>query len=259
VQVNLSFYRFSRLEETHGDLQLLRTEVHSFLESCELHGTVLLAPEGINAMVAGPSAGIERFKAYVIDRFGILPSLFKEANVESSSFSRLLVKVKKQIITVGDAEVQPDKKTGQRVSPKQLKKWLDEGRPLLLLDTRNHYEVTVGTFRGAREIGIDGSGQFAAKAAEIAGELENHTVVTFCTGGIRCEKTSAVLLKLGLTDVYQLDGGILRYFEENGAAHFDGNCFVFDWRLAVDGDLKPVSRSGDPDAQFGRHKKQETK
>ena len=84
-------------------------------------------------------------------------------------------------------------------------------------------------------------------------KLKDQTVVTFCTGGIRCEKASALLLKLGMPEVFQLDGGILRYFEENGSAHFKGNCFVFDWRLAVDEKLKPINRSESPETEFGRH------
>jgi predicted sulfurtransferase len=154
---------------------------------------------------------------------------------------------------VGDPDLKPDEYTAPRISPAELKKWLDEKRPITLLDTRNQYEVEVGTFSGAEPIEINTSREFAAKAATKLNDWKDRPVVTFCTGGIRCEKGSALLLKLGLKNVYQLDGGILRYFEENGSAHFDGNCFVFDMRMAVDGELKPVARADDPDKSFGRH------
>ena len=164
------------------------------------------------------------------------------------------MKIKQELITIGDPTIAPDRKTAERLTPAQLKQWLDEGRAFILLDTRNDYEIEVGTFRGARSFNLSSSREFTGKAKAALEELRAQPVVTFCTVGIRCEKASAELLKLGLKDVYQLDGGILRYFEEVGPAHFAGNCFVFDWRLAVDGELNPISRSDDPDSEFGRHR-----
>jgi UPF0176 protein len=157
---------------------------------------------------------------------------------------------------VGDPDLRPDLKTGKRISAKELKQWLDEGRPFVLLDTRNNYEIEVGTFHKAINLNLETSRDFAKKAAEWVDQVQvkDQTVVSFCTGGIRCEKASAHLLKLGLEEIYQLDGGILRYLEENGSAHYRGNCFVFDWRLAVDAQLQPTERSPHPDTNFGRHK-----
>lgn len=243
---HLSFYRFFSLRNLNG----LRAELRQLGQDRGLSGTILISAEGLNGMVSGSEAGVASLRSW-LEAFGVREIKVHEAD---SAFERFLVKIKKEIISVGDPDLNPGESTAPRISPKELKAWLDEGRPVRLLDTRNAYEVEVGTFRGAEQWQLDSSREFAAKAA---GELPGSApVVTFCTGGIRCEKASAVLQKLGWPEVYQLDGGILRYFEEVGAAHFEGNCFVFDWRLAVDGGLKPAPRSSDPKQQFGRHKNQ---
>lgn len=247
--INVAFYKFTPLAE----LPELRARVRERLQAIGVKGSVLLAPEGVNAMLSGEPEAIEAAKLFATEAFGVDPSNFKKGEVSEHSFNRLLVKIKKEIIPVGDPAVRPDLKTAPYLPAKELKQWLDEGRPVILLDTRNDYEVEVGTFRGARTLNLKTSRDFAAKAAEALPSLQGAPIVSFCTGGIRCEKASAVLENLGARDVYQLEGGILRYFEENGSAHFDGNCFVFDWREAVDGELKPQPRSVDPNAQFGRH------
>jgi len=254
--IHLSFYRFYDAGDTAA-LQSLRVRLRAICTELDLKGTFLLSHEGVNAMLSGARTSVESFKSFAREVFGVSDRDFKVASVANDAFHRLLVKIKKEIISVGDTGLRPHEQTAQRLSPAELKTWLDEGRPMILLDTRNRYEIEVGTFNGAEELQIDHSRQFAAKAAK---QLEEQPekwnqvpVVTFCTGGIRCEKASAVLQKLGLRDVYQLDGGILRYFEENGAAHFSGECFVFDWRLAVNGDLKPVDRAVQAGRLFGRH------
>jgi len=252
AQVNLSFYRFYRMG-TPAELQERKAELRAFCRAHSLKGTILLAPEGVNVMICGEASAIAAFREKAKELFGVTDRDFKEAEDPGNSFHRMLIKIKKEIITIGATEIKPDFKTAPRVAPKELKRWLDEKKPLVLLDTRNQYEIEVGTFKGAEQFHLDTSREFAAKAKENLHRLEGKTVVTFCTGGIRCEKGAALLQDLGLKDVFQLDGGILRYFEENGAAHYDGQCFVFDWREAVDGELKPAKRSEDP-KDFGRHK-----
>jgi len=259
--VNLGFYRFCRL--SGSELPGLRAELRQLCRELDLKGTILLAAEGLNVMLTGSRESIEKFKLFAQEHFGVHPRSYKENSVVEHSFNRMLIKIKKEIISVGDSELRPDERTATRLAPATLKAWLDEGRDVLLVDTRNQYEVDVGTFKGALELGLENSRQFAEKAAENLAAWKDRPVVTFCTGGIRCEKASALLLKMGLKDdqVFQLDGGILRYFEEEGAAHFDGNCFVFDWRLAVDGKLEKAERasvtaaenSEAPVRQFGRH------
>jgi UPF0176 protein len=248
AMTHLSFYRFRRM----GPLLELRDWLKPFCRQHRLTGTILLAPEGVNAMVSGEPAAIAAIRAWATDELGVSEEGFRESRVAGHSFSRMLVKIKKEIIVVGDSELDPENRTGRRLSPEQLKAWLDEGRPVTLVDTRNAYEVGIGTFEGAQTLGLDHSREFAKRAAEHLDEWRSAPVVTFCTGGIRCEKGSALLLKLGLEEVYQLDGGILRYFEKVGPAHFRGNCFVFDGREAVDGQLRPVPRAVSGE-QFGRH------
>ena len=247
---NLAFYRFVDLD---SDLLQIKARVREFCAARNLRGTVLLAPEGVNGMLSGTAAQIVEARAFLAQEFGISDSDCKEGVVENHSFNRLLVKIKKEIIPVGDPSIRPTEFTGQRLEAEKLKQWLDEGQDVVLLDTRNDYEVEVGTFRGAEDWGLDHFREFAARAEREAERLRGKKVVSFCTGGIRCEKASAVLLKNGVKDVYQLEGGILRYFEKVGGAHFDGNCFVFDQRDAVDASLKPAPRSLNPAARFGRH------
>lgn len=232
-----------------ADLPALQREVRA--RAAGLLGTILLAPEGINGMVTGEN--LAHFHAYLTE-LGVKAQQCKWLDAPEHAFHRLLVKIKKEVISVG-APVDPASRTAPRLSAEQLREWLEAGDPdLVLLDTRNEYEIEVGTFQGAVSLGLDASREFAAKAAAAKTAWTGKKVVTFCTGGIRCEKASAVLLDLGVENVFQLDGGILRYFERNGAAHFAGNCFVFDWRLAVDGALRPAPRSEDPSRTFGRHR-----
>jgi UPF0176 protein len=241
---HLSFYRFFRLRNLTG----LRTELRDLCAQHGMLGTILISAEGLNGMVSGTPAGIGALRQWLA---ALEVKEIKEHEADKP-FERLLLKIKKEIISVGDPDLKPDESTAPRISAKELKAWFDEGRSFRLIDTRNAYEVEVGTFKRAEQWNLDSSREFAQKAG--AQSPDSRPVVTFCTGGIRCEKASAVLQKMGWPEVYQLDGGILRYFEEVGGAHFEGNCFVFDWRLAVNGALKPVPRSTEAGKQFGRHK-----
>jgi UPF0176 protein len=248
---NLSFYKFTPLRA----LPSLRVEVKCLGAKLGLQGTVLLAEEGVNAMLTGEQESITAFRAEAERLFGQIA--FKEMYAPAHSFSRLLVKLKKEIISVGDETVRPHLDPAPRLSPEELRLWLEEGREFYFLDTRNTYEVEVGTFRGATHLDLTRSRDFASLAEkEKAKWQQGKPLVTFCTGGIRCEKGAAVLRRLGV-EAYQLDGGILHYFEKTGGAHFEGACFVYDWRLAVNGRLEPVPRSQDG-RDFGRHKKKPT-
>lgn len=256
-QRHLSFYRFVPVEDPARE----KRELLPFCRALDLSGTILVASEGVNGMLSGSRENLEELKREMKRRFGE-PLPFKEGQSDPrQAFSRLLVKVKKELVPVGDPSLRPALRTAPRLSPAELKELLEAGRQdLVLLDTRNAYEVEVGSFRGAEHLGLECSRDFAALAEAKLDAWRGKTVVTFCTGGIRCEKASAWLMERGLERVYQLDGGILRYFEEAGSVgevpHFDGSCFVFDWRLAVNGALEPVPRSKDPHASFGRHKTQ---
>jgi UPF0176 protein len=148
----------------------------------------------------------------------------------------MLVKIKREIITMKRPDINPAAKPAPRLAPHTLKAWLDEGRDVVMLDTRNDFEVGLGTFDNAVNLHIASFGDFPAAVQTL--DLKGKTVVSFCTGGIRCEKAAPLLIANGLDNVYQLDGGILKYFEDCGGAHWHGECFVFDKRVALGPDLQ---------------------
>jgi UPF0176 protein len=206
-------------------------------KSLELKGTILLAREGINLFLAGSRNSIDALLEEIREQpeFADLP--VKESVSDHQPFSRMLVRLKKEIISMGVEEIEPLNKTSPKISPNVLKQWLDEGRDLTLLDVRNDYEIEVGTFKNAVPVGIDHFRRFPDATKHLPGELKSKPVVMFCTGGIRCEKAGPFMEREGFDEVYQLDGGILKYFEDCGGEHYDGDCFVFDKRVAVDPEL----------------------
>lgn len=232
--INLSCYKFATLE----GLEELRLRLQEATMAYGLKGTILLAPEGINFFLAGTRPQL----AAVLEIIRGVPGLADVAPKESPSsdqpFKRMLVKIKKEIIAFGVEGVDPARRPAEKISARQLKQWLDEGRPVTLLDTRNDYEVRMGTFKGAVIPHIWNFRDFPAAVEKLPAELKTQPVVMFCTGGIRCEKAGPFLAMQGYTDVLQLDGGILKYFEEVGGAHYEGECFVFDERVGVGPDLR---------------------
>jgi UPF0176 protein len=163
----------------------------------------------------------------------------KESWSDTPPFRKLLVKVKREIIRMNHPAIQPERGRAPAVDAVTAKRWLDqgcddEGRPVVTLDTRNAFEVDHGTFEGAIDWRLQRFSEFPQALREHIHELQGKTVVSFCTGGIRCEKAALYMREAGLDHVFQLEGGILRYFEEAGADHFSGNCFVFDEREALD-------------------------
>ena len=232
--LNIAAYKFVDLD----DLPTLRAELRETTCAHGLKGTILLAPEGINLFLAGEPARTEAFLAFLLAdaRFAGMP--IKRSLSDEQPFNRMLVKLKREIITMNRPDVRPARHPAPRVAPQELKRWLDEGRDVVLLDTRNQFEVEVGTFSGAQKLGLTSFSQFPAEVRQRAEAWRDKTIVTFCTGGIRCEKAAPFMLDAGFEDVYQLDGGILKYFEECGNAHYEGECFVFDKRVALDAELK---------------------
>jgi len=231
--LNIAFYRFVEL----SNLPELKQELKKRAVEMEIRGSILLSPEGINGFLAGEEPNVRAFFAELKTRppFQVLEA--KESFSSHLPFKRMLVKLKKEIITMGMPDIYPALDTGSRLEAKELKKWLDEQRDLVLIDTRNTYEVEQGTFNTAVHYNIETFKQFPAELEKRVDELKDKTVVMFCTGGIRCEKSTALAKKMGIEKVFQLEGGILKYFEEVGSAHYKGDCFVFDGREAVDADL----------------------
>ena len=219
-------------------LKALRERLIPFCKERALKGTILLAPEGINLFVAGDASGIEALLGELRALPGLEDLAPKYSESEGQPFSRMLVRLKKEIIAFGIGEIDPASYTSPRIEARTLKQWLDEGKPVILYDTRNDYEVKLGTFRNAIPAGIDHFRHFPEAVAKLPQEMKDAPVVTFCTGGIRCEKAAPFMERAGFREVYQLEGGILKYFEEVGGDHYEGECFVFDQRVGVDPALR---------------------
>ena len=234
VVTNIAAYRFARMD----GLKALRERLVAFCKARSLKGTILLAPEGINLFVAGDAAGVEELLAELRALPGLEDLTPKYSESDEQPFSRMLVRLKKEIIAFGVEGIDPARYTSPRLKAKQLKQWLDEGKPVVLYDTRNDYEVKLGTFRNAIPAGIDHFRDFPEAVAKLPPEMKDAPVVTFCTGGIRCEKAAPFMEQAGFREVYQLEGGILKYFEEVGGDHYHGECFVFDQRVGVDPALR---------------------
>lgn len=232
--LNIAAYQFARLVE----LKSLRERLIARCRALDLKGTILLSPEGINLFVAGSEDAVQKILVDLRAVPGLEGLTPKESRSAHQPFNRMLVRIKKEIISFGVEEIRPQEYTSARVSPRDLKRWLDEGRPVLLLDTRNEYEIRLGTFRNAVSLGIDTFREFPGAVEQWQGVVDERPIVTFCTGGIRCEKAAPFLEKKGFRNVYQLDGGILKYFEECGGDHYEGECFVFDQRTGVDPALR---------------------
>lgn len=234
---NIAAYKFARME----GLKELRPRLLARCRGLDLKGTILLAPEGINLFLAGRPDSVES----LLDELRSLPGLadLKPKYSESATqpFSRMLVRLKKEIIAFGVPGVDPATYTSPRLEARELKRWLDEDKPIILLDTRNDYEIKLGTFRNAIPVRIDHFRDFPAAVANLPESLKSAPVVTFCTGGIRCEKAAPFMEQAGFKEVYQLEGGILKYFEEVGSDHYEGECFVFDQRVGVDPGLRETS------------------
>jgi RluA family pseudouridine synthase len=227
---NIAAYKFARL----SGLKALREDLLEFCRVRKLKGTILLSTEGINLFVAGAAPAIDQ----LLHRLREIPGLETlEAKVSESTdrpFRRMLVRIKKEIIAFGVEGIDPATRTSPKLPARELKQWLDEGRPVLLYDTRNDYEIKLGTFRNALPAGIDHFRQFPDAVRRLPEEMKDQPVVMFCTGGIRCEKAGPFMEREGFKHIYQLEGGILKYFEECGGAHYDGECFVFDQRVGLD-------------------------
>ena len=231
---NIAAYRFAEL----SDLKSLRQRLLSLCKGWGLKGTILISTEGINLFVAGGSAEIDLLLAELRSIPGLEGLAVKTSESDHQPFSRMLVRIKKEIIAFGVDGINPARRTSPKLPAATLKQWLDEGRRITLLDTRNDYEIKLGTFRGALPAGIDHFRDFPQAVERLPESLKDEPVVMFCTGGIRCEKAGPYMEREGFRQIYQLDGGILKYFEECGGAHYDGECFVFDQRVGVDPALR---------------------
>ena len=230
-----SFYRFLDL----GDPRAFREELQAFCDARDVLGTFLVAAEGFNGTVCGQEESILDVFHWIEGRLGLdVPVEARWTDATEAPFRRMRVRVKKEIVTLGRPDILPHRKTGQYVPPEKWNALIDNP-DVLVIDTRNHYEVEVGTFPRAIDPGTDSFRQFPGFADRLAETSRDRPLAMFCTGGIRCEKATALMLELGFEEVYHLQGGILNYLTEmpDTENRWQGECFVFDTRVAVDKDL----------------------
>jgi UPF0176 protein len=225
-----ALYKFVTLEDFHE----LREPLLDACREAETFGTLLLAREGINGTIAGSRAGIDRVLAYLRSDSRLADLEHKESVDESMPFYRMKVKLKKEIVTMGVPGIDPNEAVGTYVSPGDWNELLSDPE-VLLIDTRNDYEYGIGSFRGAIDPRTTTFREFPEFVRTHLDPRKQKKVAMFCTGGIRCEKASAFMLKEGFEEVYHLQGGILKYLEEvpEQDSIWEGECFVFDNRVAV--------------------------
>ena len=241
-----AFYRFSAMDG--GALPALRDELHSLAADNAVRGTILLAGEGVNGTISGPEAGVQQVLTRLRQTPGMAELEAKFSWASEQTFARLKVRLKREIVTMGCPTIKPADQVGTYVPPEDWNGLIDDP-DTLVIDTRNSYEVAVGTFQGAIDPGTDSFRAFPAwverELRPLVQERQPKALALFCTGGIRCEKATAYLLQQGFEGVHHLQGGILRYLEEipEERSHWQGECFVFDQRVTVNHRLEPGSHS----------------
>lgn len=229
-QIVAALYKFSPL----SDLNRMQEEI---LRACKEHsicGILLLAHEGINGTIAGSRAGIDAILKFLRTYPGLANLEYKESFADTPPFYRMKVRLKKEIVTIGIPEVNPNETVGTYLNPEEWNKVISDP-DTVLIDTRNDYEVKIGTFRGAINPHTQTFREFPDYVKSHFDNQKHKKVAMFCTGGIRCEKASAYMKQLGFEEVYHLKGGILKYLEEmpQEKSLWDGECFVFDQRVSV--------------------------
>ncbi len=231
-----ALYHFARL----ADPAALRGPLTDLARRQGVRGSILLAPEGINGTIAGPRAGIDAMLAHIRALPGCAGLDWKESTAPALPFGRMKVRLKREIVTMGQPDVDPRARVGHYVAPQDWNA-LITAPDVAVIDTRNDYEVAIGTFAGAVDPGTRSFGEFPAWWRANAHRFHNKRIAMFCTGGIRCEKSTNWLLGQGVDQVYHLQGGILKYLEQVPAAEslWHGECFVFDQRVSVGHGLVP--------------------
>ena len=236
----VSFYRFLDLDSPLA----FRDELQVKCEEQGLLGTVLVAPEGFNGSISGDEGTLRSILDWLQNRLALdEPVEGRWNDVSAAPFRRMRVRIRKEIVSLGRPDILPHKKTGTYV---QATEWnaLIEDPNVIVIDTRNSYEIEVGTFPRAIDPETDSFREFSAFAKELTNTAKDKPLAMFCTGGIRCEKATALMLELGFEEVYHLQGGILKYLADvpDEQSRWDGDCFVFDTRVAVDRDLAERQR-----------------
>lgn len=232
-----AFYQFLPVQ----DLKTTEEFFYSLAKSNDMNGLVIIAPEGFNATVAAPSVEkLNHFKENLLKHFGLTSLNFKDSVAEFAPFRRFQVKVRDEIVTLNTPHLVPDRaQKNHHLSPTEWNQVLKSGEKFKMIDTRNWYETKIGTFKGAVNPGIDVFTEFPKFISQQKIEKDEKLLI-FCTGGIRCEKGILQLQEAGYNQVFQLDGGIINYLKEYPNDQFEGECFVFDHRVALDQNLTPT-------------------
>ncbi|MEK9776054.1 MAG: sulfurtransferase [Quisquiliibacterium sp.] len=235
--LNLAAYRFSPV----ADPVALSAQLRQAGQALGVRGTILVAPEGLNLFIAGLPAACAAMLDAVRGVPGFAQIEAKQSWSDQVPFKRFKVRVKREIIRMDQPGLEPGLRRAPAVDAPTLARWLDaghddSGRPVVMLDARNAFEVDTGAFAGAIDWRIGKFTEFAQALREHRAELAGKTVVSYCTGGIRCEKAALFMQREGIEHSYQLDGGILKYLEITDGRHFKGSCFVFDERVALSHD-----------------------
>ena len=231
--VNIAGYKFEPLENPVDLVRMYQQKC----DELKLKGTMLISKNGINFSLAGTQQATDTIIAFLEEDNRFINIPLKVTYSETQPFRRMKVRLKKEIISLGRKDINPRELTGERISPQDLKNLLDNKEDVLVLDTRNEYETRVGKFENAIDLNLDTFRDFPKAIESLPEEYKDKQIVMYCTGGIRCEKASAVMIKAGFADVKQLEGGVLDYFKETGGAYWEGDCFVFDERVALDTEL----------------------
>ena len=231
---NITGYKFTPITNTKS----LQEEILKHSKRLGLKGTVLISQKGLNFSIAGEIESCKNFITFLQSDKRFSDIDIKTTYNEYQPFRKMLVRIKKEIISMGVDQIDPFTFTGEKISPKELHKKLNNKEDIILLDTRNEYEVRLGTFENAVDLNLDSFRDFPKEIKNLKQEMKDKEIVMFCTGGVRCEKASALMLKNGFKDVKQIDGGVINYFKETGGAFWKGDCFVFDDRVALDKELK---------------------
>ena len=230
----IAFYTFFELNDAIG----LKKEIKNFFQNIVTKGNILVGPEGLNGTIAVPELH-EQKTINFLKEIGVKENHIKYSNFDSDRFfkKKLKVKIKKEIVTSNFNLSVEDIKKGQFIDPKNWENFISQ-EDVTIIDTRNEYEFKMGHFKNAINPKIESFREFKNYIDANKDKLKNKKVAIYCTGGIRCEKAGPLMQKLGI-DTFQLKGGILKYFEETSAPSWDGECFVFDYRVSVDKNLKP--------------------
>ena len=231
----ISFYKYAKIKNPGK----LRDSVRKACESLGLNGRVLIATEGINGAVSGEIKNIENFKKKIKQEKVFSNLTFREQSYPKQTYHKLIVKVRDEMVCFGKKVNL--RNSAKHISPKKLKEWLDKGEDIILLDARNQYETKVGKFKNALTLPIENFRDFPL-ASRSLGKLKAKKIVMYCTGGVRCEKASALLKERGFKQVCQLEGGIINFVNKFPNTYFDGSCFVFDDRLVSNVSESKISK-----------------